>query len=43
MAFDHKEFGMSSGILFLKNAVRVEGTVNLKGKRFSGPPPISKQ
>jgi polyisoprenoid-binding protein YceI len=38
MAFDRKEFGMNSGIPFIKIADRVEVTVNLKGKRVSGPP-----
>ena len=38
MAFDRKEFGMNSGIPFIKNADRVEVTVDLKGKRVRGPP-----
>jgi polyisoprenoid-binding protein YceI len=38
MAFDRKEFGMNSGIPFIKIADRVEVTVNLKAKRISGPP-----
>ena len=38
MAFDRKEYGMNSGIPFIKIANRVEVTVNLKGKRVSGPP-----
>jgi polyisoprenoid-binding protein YceI len=38
MAFDRKEFGMTSGIPFIKIADRVEVTVNLKAKRVSGPP-----
>ena len=37
MAFDRKEFGMNSGIPFIKIADRVEVTVNLKAKRVSGP------
>jgi len=37
MAFDRKEFGMNSGIPFIKIADRVEVSVNLKGKRTSGP------
>ena len=37
MAFDRKEFGMNSGIPFIKIADRVEVTVDLKGKRVSGP------
>lgn len=43
MAFDRKEFGMNSGIPFIKIADRVEVTVNLKGKRVSGPPVVFKQ
>jgi polyisoprenoid-binding protein YceI len=38
MAFDRKEFGMNSGIPFIKIADRVEVTVDLKGKRVGGPP-----
>jgi polyisoprenoid-binding protein YceI len=38
MAFDRKEFGMNSGIPFIKIADRVEVTVNLQAKRVSGPP-----
>jgi len=38
MAFDRKQYGMNSGIPFIKIANRVEVTVNLKGKRISGPP-----
>jgi polyisoprenoid-binding protein YceI len=37
MAFDRKEYGMTSGIPFIKIADRVEVTVDLKGKRTSGP------
>jgi polyisoprenoid-binding protein YceI len=43
MAFDRKEFGMNSGIPFIKIADRVEVTVNLKAKRTSGPPVQLKQ
>lgn len=43
MAFDRKEFGMNSGIPFIKIADRVEVSVNLKGKRVSGPPLVFKQ
>jgi|ERR1017187_1318031 polyisoprenoid-binding protein YceI len=42
MAFDRKEFGMNSGIPFIKIADRVEVTVDLKGKRVSGPPVVFK-
>jgi polyisoprenoid-binding protein YceI len=38
MAFDRKQYGMNSGIPFIKIANRVEVTVNLMGKRVSGPP-----
>jgi polyisoprenoid-binding protein YceI len=38
MAFDRKEYGMNSGIPFIKIANRVEVNVALKGKRVSGPP-----
>ena len=38
MAFDRKDYGMNSGIPFIKIADRVEVTVNLKAKRISGPP-----
>jgi polyisoprenoid-binding protein YceI len=43
MAFDRKEFGMNSGIPFIRIADRVEVTVSLKGKRVSGPPLVFKQ
>jgi polyisoprenoid-binding protein YceI len=38
MAFDRKQYGMNSGIPFIKIANRVEVTVNLKVKLVSGPP-----
>ena len=38
MAFDRKDYGMNSGIPFIKIADRVEVSVDLKGKRVSGPP-----
>lgn len=38
MAFDRKEYGMNSGIPFIKIADRVEVIVDLAGKRVSGPP-----
>ena len=38
MAFDRKEYGMNSGIPFIKIADRVEVSVDLKGQRISGPP-----
>ncbi len=43
MAFDRKEYGMNSGIPFIKIADRVEVSVNLKAKRVSGPPLVLKQ
>ena len=38
MAFDRKDYGMNSGIPFIKIADRVEVEVDLFGKRVSGPP-----
>jgi polyisoprenoid-binding protein YceI len=38
MAFDRKQYGMNSGIPFIKIADRVEVSLDLKGKRISGPP-----
>jgi polyisoprenoid-binding protein YceI len=38
MAFDRKQYGMNSGIPFIRIADRVEVTVTLKAKRVSGPP-----
>lgn len=38
MAFDRKEYGMNSGIPFIKIANRVEVTIDLGAKRVSGPP-----
>jgi polyisoprenoid-binding protein YceI len=43
MAFDRKDYGMNSGIPFIKIADRVEVTVDLKGKRTSGPPLVFHQ
>jgi polyisoprenoid-binding protein YceI len=43
MAFDRKEYGMNSGIPFIKIANRVEVSVNLRWKRISGPPPAFEQ
>jgi polyisoprenoid-binding protein YceI len=43
MAFDRKQYGMTSGIPFIKIADRVEVTVDLKAKRVSGPPVDLKQ
>jgi polyisoprenoid-binding protein YceI len=43
MAFDRKEYGMTSGIPFIKIANRVEVNVRLKWRRVSGPPPVFQQ
>ena len=43
MAFDRKDYGMNSGIPFIKISDRVEVTVDLHGKRVSGPPLTFKQ
>jgi polyisoprenoid-binding protein YceI len=43
MAFDRKEYGMNSGIPFIRIADRVEVTVDLKVKRVSGPPLVFQQ
>ncbi len=43
MAFDRKDYGMNSGIPFIKIADRVEVAVDLKGERVSGPPLVFKQ
>ncbi len=43
MAFDRKDYGMSKGIPFVRIADRVEVTVDLNGKRVSGPPLVFKQ
>jgi polyisoprenoid-binding protein YceI len=40
MAFDRKDYGMNKGIPLVKIADRVEVTVDLKGKRVSGPPVV---
>jgi polyisoprenoid-binding protein YceI len=43
MAFDRKDYGMNKGIPFVTIADRVAVTVDLKGKRVSGPPVVFKQ
>jgi polyisoprenoid-binding protein YceI len=43
MAFDRKQYGMNSGIPFIKIADRVEVSVDLKGKRVGGPPVVFPQ
>jgi polyisoprenoid-binding protein YceI len=40
---DRKDYGMTTGIPFVKVADTVEVTVDLKGKRVSGPPLVFKQ
>src|ERR1700734_1841569 len=43
MAFDRKEYGMNSGIPFIKIADRVEVDVALQAKQLSGPRVVYKQ
>lgn len=43
MAFDRKQFGMDSGIPFIRIADRVEVNVDLNVDRVSGPPILFKQ
>jgi polyisoprenoid-binding protein YceI len=43
MAFDRKDYGMNSGIPFIKIADRVEVDVDLNGERVSGPPLVFKK
>ena len=43
MAFDRKDYGMTSGIPFIRIANRVEVNVRLKWRRVSGPPPVFEQ
>jgi len=43
MAFDRRDYGMNSGIPFIKIADRVEVTVYLIADRVSGPPLVFKQ
>lgn len=43
MAFDRKDYGMNKGIPLVKIADRVEVSVDLIGKRVSGPPVVFKQ
>ena len=43
MAFDRKEYGMNSGIPFIRVADRVEVSVDLKATRVSGPPLVFKK
>ena len=41
--FDRKDYGMNSGIPFIRIADRVEVNVALKGQRVSGPPVVFQQ
>jgi polyisoprenoid-binding protein YceI len=43
MAFDRKEYGMNSGIPFIRIADRVEVSAHLQVRRISGPPLAAKQ
>jgi polyisoprenoid-binding protein YceI len=43
MAFDRRDYGMDSGIPFIRIADRVEVTVDLAVNRVSGPPLVFKQ
>ena len=43
MVFDRKDYGMNKGIPFVKIGDSVDVTVDLKGKRVSGPPLVFKQ
>ena len=43
MAFDRKDYGMTKGIPFVTIADRIEVTVDLTGKRVSGPALVFKQ
>ncbi len=42
MAFDRKQYGMNSGIPFIKIADRVEVNISLHATRVSGPPMVLK-
>jgi polyisoprenoid-binding protein YceI len=43
MVFDRKDYGMNSGIPFIKIADHVEVTIHLSAKQVSGPPLVLKQ
>jgi polyisoprenoid-binding protein YceI len=43
MGFDRKQYGMNSGIPFIKIADAVEVTVKIKVSRVSGPPVVLKK
>jgi polyisoprenoid-binding protein YceI len=40
MFFDRRDYGMDSGIPFIRIADRVEVTVDMKARRVSGPPVV---
>jgi polyisoprenoid-binding protein YceI len=43
MVFDRKDYGMNKGIPFVHVGDSVNVTIDLKGKRISGPPLVLKQ
>jgi polyisoprenoid-binding protein YceI len=43
MVFDRRDYGMNSGIPFIRIADRVEVTIDLKGDQISGPPVVFNQ
>jgi polyisoprenoid-binding protein YceI len=43
MAFDRRQYGMNSGIPFIRIADRVAVTVHLRGQRIGGPPVVFQQ
>ena len=43
MVFDRKDYGMNSGIPFIKIADHVEVTIALEAKQVGGPPLVFKQ
>lgn len=43
MAFDRKDYGMNSGIPFIKIADRVGVSVDLEAKRVGGPPLVFRE
>jgi polyisoprenoid-binding protein YceI len=43
MVFDRKDYGMNKGIPFVHIGDSVDVTIDLKGKRISGPPLVLKQ
>jgi polyisoprenoid-binding protein YceI len=43
MAFDRRDYGMNSGIPFIRIANRVEVSADLYGRRIAGPPVVFKR